>query len=234
MRGQLGGELSLDGLPAALDGGNVAAMDVVLNVERLWVSPYVFVCFVALTEKGIGFRSVELDTSRGDTRSADYLGRTLTGRVPTLQHGDFALGESSAIVEYIEQAFPEPPVLPRELHERARCRQLMSWLRSDDLAALREARPTSSMFYEHITAPLEGAAKLAADKLVSVSERFLHGQHHNLFGAWSIADSELAFMLHRLILNQQPLPARLRDYAVAQWQRPSVQQFVQRKRPARP
>lgn len=208
-------------------------MDVVLNVEPRWVSPYVFACFVALTEKGIGFRSQELDANAGQTRAADYLARTLTGRVPTLEHGDFALGESSAIVEYLEHVFPEPPVLPREPRERARARQLLSWLRSDDLAALREARPTTTMFYEHVTAPLEGAAKLAADKLVSVSERFLHGQHHNLFGAWSIADSELAFMLHRLILNQQPLPARLRDYAVAQWQRPSVQQFVQKKRPPR-
>jgi glutathione S-transferase len=206
-------------------------MDVVLNVEPRWVSPYVFACFVALTEKGVGFRSVELDTNQGQTRSADYLARTLTGRVPTLEHGEFALGESSAIVEYLEHVFPEPPVLPREPRERARCRQLLSWLRSDDLAALREARPTTTMFYEHVTAPLEGAAKLAADKLIGVSERFVHGQHHNLFGTWSIADSELAFMLHRLILNQQPLPARLREYAVAQWQRPSVQQFVQKKRP---
>jgi glutathione S-transferase len=208
-------------------------MDVVLNVERLWVSPYVFACFVALTEKGIGFSSVELDANQGDTRSADYLGRTLTGRVPTLEHGDFALGESSAIVEYLDQVFPEPPVLPREPRERARARQLMSWLRSDDLAPLREARPTTTLFYEHVTSPLEGAAKAAADKLVSVSERFLQGHHHNLFGSWSIADSELAFMLHRLILNQQPLPARVRDYAVEQWQRPSVQQFVQKKRPPR-
>jgi glutathione S-transferase len=208
-------------------------MDVVLNVEPRWVSPYVFACFVALTEKGVGFRAVELDTDQGQTRTADYLSRTLTGRVPTLEHGELALGESSAIVEYLEHVFPEPPVLPREAPERARCRQLLSWLRSDDLAALREARPTTTMFYEHVTAPLDGAAKLAADKLVGVSERFLHGRHHDLFGTWSIADSELAFMLHRLILNQQPLPARLRDYAVAQWQRPSVQQFVQKKRPPR-
>jgi glutathione S-transferase len=209
-------------------------MDIVLNVERLWVSPYVFSCFVTLTEKGIGFRAVELDSKQGDTRAPDYLSRTLTGRVPSLEHGEFALSESSAIVEYLEHSFPEPPVLPREPRERARCRQLMSWLRSDDVAALREARPTSTMFYEHVTAPLEGAGKAAADKLVAVAERFVSaGSHHNLFGSWSIADSELAFMLQRLIINEQPLPGRLRDYAVAQWQRPSVQQFVQRRRPAR-
>jgi glutathione S-transferase len=208
-------------------------MDLVLNVERLWVSPYVFTCFVVLTEKGIGFRAAELDSSQGETRSAAYLGRTLTGRVPSLEHGDFALAESSAIVEYLEQVFPDPPVLPREARERARCRQLMSWLRSSDTDALREARPSSSMFYEHLTAPLDGAAKASADKLVAVAERFLPGKGEHLFGTWCIADSELAFMLHRLLLNQQPVPVRVREYAVAQWQRPSVQQFVQKKRPPR-
>jgi glutathione S-transferase len=213
-------------------------MDLLLNVERRWVSPYVFSCFVALTEKGIGFRVGELDTESGDTKSAAYLGRTLTGRVPSLEHDDFALSESSAIIEYLEQVFPDPSVLPREPRERARCRQVMSWLRSDALAALREARPTTSMFYEHLTAPLDAAAKVAADQLIAVSERLLaHGHAHahahpNLFGNWSIADSELAFMLHRLILNEQPLPQRVHDYAVAQWRRPSVQQFVQKKRPA--
>jgi len=211
--------------------GQRHVMNIRLFIERRWISPYVFSCFVTLTEKALGFDVRVLDAEHGDTRTGEYLSRTITGRVPSLEHGDFALAESSAIVEYLEQAFPEAPVLPLGLRERARCRQLMSWLRSDDTAALREARPTTTMFYARAEQPLTGAARVAADKLVAVSERLLaHGGPH-LFGQWCIADSELAFMLQRLLSNGDAVPERVRVYAEAQWQRPSVRKFVERERP---
>jgi glutathione S-transferase len=208
-------------------------MDTVLNVERLWISPYVFACFVTLKEKGIPFRAQELDTNQNDTKDAGYLARTVTGRVPSLQHGELALSESSAIVEYLEEAHPEPNVLPRSLEQRARCRQLMSWLRSDETAPIREERPTTTMFYEKAQQPLSATAARAAEKLIAVSERLLDGGRATLFDAWCIADSELAFMLHRLILNGDAVPAAIRRYAEGQWQRPSVQEFVNKRRPAR-
>jgi glutathione S-transferase len=208
-------------------------MDTVLNVERLWISPYVFACFVTLKEKGIAFRAQELDSNQNETKEAGYLARTVTGRVPSLQQGEFALSESSAIVEYLEEAYPEPAVLPRGQQERARCRQIMSWLRSDDTAPIREERPTTTMFYEKAQQPLSDKAQRAAEKLTAVSERLLGGGRATLFDAWCIADSELAFILHRLILNGDAVPAATRRYAEAQWQRPSVQEFVNKRRPAR-
>ncbi len=51
-----------------------------------------------------------------------------------------------------------------------------------------------------------------------------------LFGAWSIADADLSFMLHRLLLNDHPVPEHIAAYARAQWQRPSVQEYVTRER----
>ena len=51
-------------------------------------------------------------------------------------------------------------------------------------------------------------------------------------GAWSQADSDLAFMLHRLLLNGHELPAKVRAYAEREWQRPSVQEFVTHERAA--
>jgi glutathione S-transferase len=48
----------------------------------------------------------------------------------------------------------------------------------------------------------------------------------NLFGEWSIADTDLALMLNRLILNGDDVPERLKEYASFQWQRASVQLWL--------
>jgi glutathione S-transferase len=63
-----------------------------------------------------------------------------------------------------------------------------------------------------------------------VAEQLLNAQASNLFGNWCIADTDLALMLHRLIMNGDAVPERLKTYATQQWQRPSVQHWVQQKR----
>ena len=207
-------------------------MSLVLNVEPNWISPYVFACFVTLREKGLAFDARVLDASRNETRTSDYLEQTVTGRVPSLIHDGFGLGESSAIIEYLEDTFPDPPVLPRGVRDRARCRQLMSWLRSDETAKIREERSTATMFYDRARAPLSNAAAAAATKLYEVTRRVLQPGRSSIFDTWAIVDAELAFLLHRLILNGDPVPADVRAWAETQWQRPTVQAFVQLERPA--
>lgn len=61
----------------------------------------------------------------------------------------------------------------------------------------------------------------AVEKLLRVVDQLIPARATSLFSAWSIADSDLAFMLHRLILNGQALPARNQAFAATQWQRPS-------------
>ena len=198
--------------------------------EAFWISPYVFSAFVALREKQLPFTMREISLAKREQHDAAYRDRALTGKVPALAHGDFWLSESSAIVEYLEEVFPDAPrVLPKEPLARARARQLMAWIRSD-LTALREERPTTTMFYERAKTPLTAAGEAAAVTLVRVAEAVVPATSPHLFGAWSIADADLTFMLHRLLLNDHPVPARVADYARAQWQRPSVQEFVARKR----
>jgi glutathione S-transferase len=209
-------------------------MAIVLHVEPQWISPYVFACFVTLREKGLAFEVAVLDGAKDETRTEAYLAQTVTGRVPSLVHDGFAIAESSAIVEYLDEAFPAPHVLPRDVRERARCRQLMSWMRSDETAPIREERPTSTMFYARARAPLTAQAAAAATKLGSVAARLVRPGREHLFGAWSIADAELAFLLHRLILNGDPVPEVVRAWASSQWQRPTVRAFVELKRPVAP
>lgn len=202
---------------------------VILFGEPRYISPYVYSCFVTLTEKNVPFEVTTLDSNAGDTRRPLYLERTITGRVPSLSHGEFSLAESSAIVEYLDEAFPEPRVLPVDLESRARCRQLMSWLRSDDTAKIREERPSSVIFYTPAIAPLSEDGVRAVQKLLDVTERLLGGRRQ-LFDSWCIADAELAFMLQRLIAAKEIVPDSVRAYVEAQWTRPSVQAFVTHSR----
>ncbi len=76
--------------------------------------------------------------------------------MPALTHGDFNLTESTAIAEYLEDLHPAPActaLYPAQPRERARARQLQAWLRSD-LGALRQERPTETVFYDRAGDPL--------------------------------------------------------------------------------
>ena len=204
-----------------------------LWVDAFFISPYAFSSFVVSKEKDLPFDTRLVPFHEKAQHEKAYRDRSLTSRVPTLTHGSFDLSESSAIDEYLDETFAPPTypaVYPRDPRARARVRQVQAWLRSD-LMALREERSANTMFYEHAQEPLSPAGRAAAEKLVGVVERILPEGAAHLIGDWCIADSELAFMFHRLILNGDPLPDRLRRYAALQWQRASVREWVERERP---
>lgn len=205
----------------------------VLYADAIWESPYVFTCFVALHEKELPFEVRTVDIDRGEQHSPVYRDRSLTAKVPALVDNEFWLTESMAIVEYLEEAFPGPTyrtVLPATLHDRARARQIMGWLRSD-LLALREERPTSSIFLEHRKTPLSDNARAAADKLIRVASEVLALDRTSMFESFTVADADLALALMRLVANGDEVPDRLRQFAANVWQRPSVKAFVARERP---
>ncbi|MEX5555252.1 glutathione transferase [Pseudomonas pergaminensis] len=202
-----------------------------LYVDHLYTSPYAMSVFVALREKGLAFDTVTLDLDAAQQHAADFAQLSLTQRVPTLVEGDFALSESSAITEYLEQAYPETPLYPADPKQRARARQVQAWLRSD-LLAIRQERSTMVVFYGQKMPPLSPVAEAAAAKLIKAAQALLAGNPAYLFGEWSIADVDLAVMLNRLILNGDSVPAELVEYARRQWLRPSVQAWVNQQRPA--
>ena len=202
-----------------------------LYVDSLFTSPYAMSVFVALREKGLAFETYTLDLDAGQNQAADYVQRSLTQRVPTLVDGDFALSESSAITEYLDQAYPETRVYPADVQQRARARQVQAWLRSD-LLPIRQERSTLVVFCGQKRPPLSAEAQAAATKLITAAQALLADNREYLCGQWSIADVDLAVMLNRLILNGDAMPAQLVTYAQRQWQRPSVREWVELRRPA--
>jgi glutathione S-transferase len=204
----------------------------VLHTDSLWISPWVFTVFVALKEKALEFEVNPISLEDGEQRAAKFSAASITARVPALVHGDFWIAESMAIVDYLEEAFPESRrALPDGLRERARARQILSWLRSD-LAQLREERSTATMFQEHQIKPLSPGGVESATKLVAGADALVpHDRPTIASGGFSLADADLAFALQRLILNDDEVPTRLRAYAELHWERPSVRAFVERTRP---
>jgi glutathione S-transferase len=202
-----------------------------LYVDAHFTSPYAMSAFVTLREKGLEFELLTLNLDTAENQTEAFAQLSLTGRVPTLVQGEFALSESSAITEYLEDVFPQVPVYPAEPRQRARARQVQAWLRSD-LMPIRQERSTLVVFYGLKGEPLSSAAQAAAHKLISAAQALLADGREYLFGAWSIADVDLAVMLNRLILNGDCVPANLVAYAQHQWQRPSVQEWVKQARPS--
>lgn len=207
--------------------------------DRHWISPYFFSVFVSLKEKEIPFEIEGVNLHEQAQKADRYAKPTVTARVPAMFHqtdaGTFALAESSAIVEYIEDVFPPPtytPMLPMKVEERARARQIMAWIRSDDTLPIREHRSTFTMFYEKAKEPLPEAAKAAADKLFAVADRAIRAPDGTIGSTFSIADADLAFMLMRLVLNGDDVPQRVRAYAENHWRRRTIQEFVKVERPA--
>lgn len=202
-----------------------------LYVDRNFASPYAFVAFVSLLEKGLKFDTESVDLANKANQEPAFAKTSITRRVPTLIHDGFALSESSAICEYLDETFPGTRLYPKDPRDRARARQVQAWVRSD-LMPIRDERPTFVVFCGAKRPALSASARDAADKLLSAAQTLLEGRTDNLFGDWSIADVDLAMMLQRLIvLGDHPVPQRLIDYATLQFRRPSVQQWIQQKRP---
>jgi glutathione S-transferase len=201
-----------------------------LHVDAFFISPYAMSAFVALEEKRLPYTLAPVALHRGEHLAAGFGGRT--GRVPALQHGDYWLAESSAICEYLAETFPypgHPRIFPADLRERGICREVQAWLRSD-LLAIRQERPTHTLWYERATEPLSAAGVAAAERLIQVASALVRDGRATLFDRWCIADADLGLMLQRLHHSGDPLPPRLAAYAEAQWQRPSVRAWCERSR----
>lgn len=201
-----------------------------LYVDAQFASPYAMSAFVALHEKRLPFDITTVDLNAKANHEPNFAATSLTRRVPTLVHDGFSLSESSAISEYLDEVFPGSQLYPVEPQSRARARQVQAWLRSD-LMPIRQERSTEAVFYGPTKSPLSPEARACAEKLFAAAESLLPANAENLFGEWCIADVDLALMLNRLVLNGDPVPERLVDYANRQWQRPSVQLWVSQRRP---
>jgi maleylacetoacetate isomerase len=84
----------------------------------------------ALAHKGIPFTVVPVDLGRGEQLGAEHRARNPIGHVPALFIDGRTLAESVAIIEYLEETRPSPPLYPKDHGARARVRQLVEIVNS--------------------------------------------------------------------------------------------------------
>jgi glutathione S-transferase len=85
-------------------------------------SPYVRAALLGLEEKGAEWRLAPMSFGAG--RSPEHLAMQPFGRIPILDHGDFRLYETQAILRYIDRVAPTPPLTPTDPRAEARMNQL--------------------------------------------------------------------------------------------------------------
>lgn len=136
------------------------------------------VCLCRSAGKSLPFTLKTVDLNRGEHLQAGWTGYAATRRVPLLEVDDFALSESSAITEYLDERFAPPEwerIYPHDLQKRARARQIQAWLRSD-LMPIREERSTAVVFDGAKMPDLSEAGRQSAEKLFATATTLLaHG-----------------------------------------------------------
>jgi glutathione S-transferase len=112
------------------------------------LSPFCRKVRLSLAEKKI---ECELVEERYWEKDPDFLRRNPAGKVPVLRLGERTMSESAAICEYLEEAHPEPALLPKGADARYEVRRLVSWF--DDKF---HSEVTSNLLYERVNRKLHG------------------------------------------------------------------------------
>lgn len=107
-----------------------------MKLYDYWRSSAAYRVRIALNLKGIEYESTPIPLvgpggTPGKQHSEEYLAMNPQGRVPFLDDGNVALGQSQAILEYIEETWPDTPLLPDTAIARAHVRSFCNLIACD-------------------------------------------------------------------------------------------------------
>ncbi|KAF9673653.1 hypothetical protein SADUNF_Sadunf10G0046400 [Salix dunnii] len=149
-----------------------------VKLYGFWPSPFSQRIIWALKLKGVEYEYIEEDLSNKSESLLKY--NPVHKKIPVLIHGDKPIAESLVILEYIEETWPENPLLPKDPYERAMAR---FWIQYgvDTVAAL-----GALTFYQGSGEELKKAAKELLESLKILEEqglgdkKFFGGESMNL------------------------------------------------------
>ncbi len=104
-----------------------------MKLYGYWRSSAVYRVRIALNLKGLEVETVPVHLLRdgGEQHQSTYREINPQGLVPALEHGDGVLSQSLAILEFLEERFPEPPLLPDDPVKRAQTRAIVQTIACD-------------------------------------------------------------------------------------------------------
>ena len=156
---------------------------------------------IALAEKGLTYDLVQVDNTKGENRHPDFFRLNPFGRVPVLVDEDTTIYDSTIINEYLDDEYPEPPVLPPvgSSAMRSRARSF------EDFADTSFTPPVGQLIAE-VSKPEGDRDQARVQRLHQSVERVLDYLNHELqgnnflAGEFSVAD--IGFAPRMLILNE--------------------------------
>lgn len=95
-----------------------------MRLYDYWRSSSAYRVRIALRLKGIEHEQLPVNLRQGVQRTLDYLAHNRQGLVPALETGEATLTQSLAIIEWLDETHPEPPLLPPSAEGRALARSL--------------------------------------------------------------------------------------------------------------
>lgn len=95
-----------------------------LTLHHYWRSSCSWRVRWAMNIKNVAYDSVPVNILTGEHRAPDYVARNPAGLLPGLDVGGNFFGESLAMIEWLEEIYPQPALLPKDPLERLRVRQL--------------------------------------------------------------------------------------------------------------
>jgi len=162
-------------------------------------SVYTRIVRLVLEEKNVPYRIEEIDIFEKDGPPDGYADRHPFLRIPAFEHDGFRLYETAAIAGYIDNTFPEPPLMPESAEKRARADQIIGIL---DNYAYRTW--VWDIFVERIRVPERGEnsdeakiteALLRAETCLSSIENLMGGEKYFLGSEATLADFHAAPMI---------------------------------------
>jgi glutathione S-transferase len=208
-----------------------------LKIYGALLSPFVRKVRVVLAEKQVDY---ELVPQNPFEKSAEFLAKSPLGRIPALDDEQGrSLADSSVIVEYLEERWPSPPMLPKDPYDRARVRWFDEYADGGMAPLL-----TGQIFFQRIIraklmrsqpdeeAVARGLAELP--RFLGYLEGELGGDDYLVTNAFTLADVSVACQLINLAHAAVTVDAA-RHPTLARWYervtaRPSVAALVQQDR----
>ena len=179
---------------------------------------------IVLAEKNIPYETVNVDLRAQEQKTPDYLKLNPYGKVPVLTDDNTVLYESCIINEYLDEKYPNPPLMPKEPGKKAKVRILV------DYGMAHFDNPYQKLRMELMKEPKEqnqqvvDSAKSDLKKLLQRFEAEIGDQQY-LTGDFSLVDADLLPRFTRLegfgVLPDPSLP-RLGKYLERMKARPSV------------